>query len=94
MGLESKAIEKVIKEIEKAGLYIEEKVKIEDYLGVNIEEQDNVNIKLTQPQIFGSIIINVNIPKNMAPRQTPALSTNNLQCDAAAPPFYARFNYR
>ena len=30
----------------------------------------------------------------MAPRQTSALSTNILRCDATAPPFDARFNYR
>ena len=78
MGLESKAIEKVIKEIEKAGLYIEEKVKIEDYLGVNIEEQYKGNIRLTQPQIIDIILRNVNLPKNMAPRQTPTLSTKIL----------------
>lgn len=78
MGLDSKAIDKMIEEIEKAGLYIEDIVKIDAYLGVNIEEQYKGNIRLTQSQIIDIILSNVNLPKNMAPIQTPTLSTKIL----------------
>ena len=51
-------------------LDINDKVSVEDYLGVNIEEQDNSNTKLTQPQSIDNIINDVNLPKNTAPQQT------------------------
>ena len=60
---------------------------------MNKEEQENGNIWLTQPQIIDSIIRNINIPRNMAPQQTPDLSNKILQRDAAAPMFDAHFNY-
>ena len=88
------AINKAIEEIERAGLDIEGKVNIEDYLGVNIEEQYNGKIRLTYPQISDSIINDVHLPKNTVPRQTPALSTNILRRDATDPPFDEHFNYR
>ena len=64
----SEAIDKVIEEIEKTDLDIEDKGDIDYDLGVNIEDQDNGKIRLTQPQIIDSIISDVNLPKNMAPR--------------------------
>ena len=74
-----------------AGLDIEDKGNIEDSLWVNIEEKDNGNIRLTQPQVIDSIIKDVNLPKNTAPRQMPDLSTKILRRIAAAPPFDKRF---
>ena len=94
MGPESKSIDRAIKEIEKAGLDIEDKVNIEDYMGVNIKDKDNGNINLTQPQIINSVINNTQILNNTAPRQMPDFSAKILRCDAASPPFDERFNYR
>ena len=93
MGLDYKVIDRAIKEIEKSGLDIEDKGNIEDYLGANGEDKDNGKIKLTQSQIIDSIINNNHLLKNTSPRQTPALSTKILRCDAASPPFDKRFNY-
>ena len=77
----------------KSGLDIEDKGNIEDYLGANIKEKGNGKINLTQNQIINSIINNVQLPKNTAPRQTPTFSTKILRRDAASPPFDERFNY-
>ena len=84
---DSKAIDRAIKEVEKAGLDIVDKGNIEYYLGVNAEEKDNVNINVTQAQIIYIIINGVQLPMNTAPRQTPALSTKIRRCNAASPPF-------
>ena len=43
------------------------KGNIEDYLGINIKEQGNGNIKLTQPQIIDILINDVQLPKKTAP---------------------------
>ena len=94
MGSDPRAINKALEEIENLGLDIEERVNIEDYLGVNIEDQDNGNIKLTQPQIIYIIINDVHLPRNTTPQQIPALSTRFLWHDAASLLFDDRFNYR
>ena len=94
MGPESGAIDKAIEEVAKSGLDIEDKGNIKDYLGVNIEEKDNGKINLTQPHIIYIIINDVQLPKNTAPRQTPAVSNKILWRNAAAPPFDKHFNYR
>ena len=67
---------------------------MEYYLGVNIEDQDNSMIRLTQPQIINIIIINIHLTRNISPRQTPALSTKILRRNAAAPIFGVWFNYQ
>ena len=85
------AIDRDIEEFERAGLYIEDKGNIEYYLGVNIEDQDNDNIKLTQPHIIDSIINDVHLPNNTASRQTPALSTRILRSNTTSPMFDERF---
>ena len=94
MGSDPRAINKALEEIENLGLDIEERVNIEDYLGVNIEDQYSGNIKLTQPQIIYIIINDVHLPRNTTPQQIPALSTRFLWHDAASPLFDERSNYR
>ena len=91
MGPDHRAIDKSIKDIEKAGLDIEDKGDIEYYLGVNIEDQDNGKIRLMKPQIIEIIINDIHLPKNIVPQQTPALSTNIIWRDTAAPPFDEHF---
>ena len=75
------------------GLYNEYKGNIEDYLGFNIEEQNNGKIWLTQPQIIDSIISDINLSRNTAPQQTSSLSTKIIRRDVVAPMFDAHLNY-
>ena len=49
MGPDSKAIDREIRETEKAGLDIKDKGNIEDYLGVKVKDKDNKNINPTKP---------------------------------------------
>ena len=56
-----------IKQIERTELDIEDKGKIEYYMGINVKEQDNGKINLIQPQIINSIINDVRSPKNTVP---------------------------
>ena len=80
--------------MERSGLDSGEKGNLKDYICVNIKDQDNVNIKLTQPHIIDIIINDVQIPKNTAPQQIPALFTSILRRNATAPLFGERFNCR
>ena len=94
MGPESGAIDKAIEEVDRSGLDIEDKGNTEDSLGDNIEEQGNDKIKLTKPQIIDSIINDVKLPQNTAPRQNPTLSTMIIFRKATAPLLDEWYNYR
>ena len=85
MGPDSGTIDKAIKDVARSRLDIEDKGSIDDYLGVNIKEQGNGKIKLTKPQIIDSIINDVKLPQNTAPRQNPTLSTMIIFRKATAP---------
>ena len=91
---DSGSIDKGIEEVDGAGLDIEGKGSIDDYHGVNIEEQGKGKINITQPQTIDTIINDVQLPKNTAPRQTPALFTNIMRRNAAVPTLDDQFNYR
>jgi hypothetical protein len=90
---DNKAIDKAIKEL--AQRYdIEDQGNITDYLGVNVDQLPNGDIKLTQPHLIDQIVNEVKLSKRIAGRQTPAASTKILQRYESAPPFDQRFNYR
>ena len=93
VGPDSGATTRTIEEIERAGLDIEDKGNIENYLGVNVEDQENGKVNLTQPQIIDSIINDIQLPNNTAPRQTLTLSTKIMHHNAASYPFDEHFNY-
>ena len=94
MGPDSGATDKAIEDVVRLRLDIEDKGNIDDYLVIIIKEQGNGKIKLTQPQIIDSIINDVNLPKNTAPRQNPTLSDMIIYREAAAPSLEDRYNYR
>ena len=94
MGPDSGAIDKEIEDVVRSSFYIKDKGSIDDYLGVNIKEQGNGKIKLTKPQIIDSIINDVKLPQNTAPRQNPTLSTMIIFRKATAPLLDEWYNYR
>ena len=94
MGPDSGTIDKAIEDVTISRLHIEDKGSIDDYLVVNTKEQGNGKMNLTQPQIIDSIINDVNLPKNTAPRQNPTLSAMIICREAAAPSLEDWYSYR
>ena len=93
-GPDAAQIDQAIKDVEKAGLDIEDKGDLNDYLGVNIEYLDDGKVKLSQPHLIRQIVADVLPDFRGATRTTPALSTKILRRDQAAPKFDGRFHYR
>ena len=92
-SISKEEIDKAIREM-KQHFNLEDQGDIKDYLGVNVEQMANGDIKLTQPHLIKQIVDELKLPLRSAGRSTPANSTKILQREEHAPPFDQRFNYR
>jgi Reverse transcriptase (RNA-dependent DNA polymerase). len=54
-GLNKEEIEKVIESIKKTGLNITIKGELQDFLGINIQRENNGSIYLSQPHLIDQI---------------------------------------
>lgn len=93
-SLIDKAIEDLSNPIKaKAKFTIEDQGDIEDYLGINFEQQEDGKIKLSQPHLIQQIITEVGIKKTDT-RAILAAPSKLLKRDEKAPAFRCPFNYR
>jgi hypothetical protein len=65
-----------------------------DYLGVNIEKQEDGTIKLSQPHLIDQIIDDVNFQDSTKFKSTPAASTKILDKDEGGVPHNVTWHFR
>ena len=92
-SISKEEIDKAIREM-KRHFNLEDQGDIKDYLGINVEQMANGDLKLTQPHLIKQIVDELKLPLRSAGRSTPANSTKILQREEHAPSFDQRFNYR
>ena len=66
---------------------------IGDFLGIQVQKQDDRSIKLTQPQLIESIIKDLHLQSGSNPKNTPAVTTNLLHKDTNGPDMTQDFHY-
>ena len=95
-GPDKREIEKIISDIEKAGLEITIEGKLEDFLGININRRKDGSIHLTQPLLITQIIEAIwgKNGEKITSRTTPASSSNLLSRHTDSPEFDGSFDYR
>ena len=94
-GPDNDEIEKVMKDIKTAGLKITDEGTLEDFLGVNIERQDDGTINLTQPHLIDQIINNLRLGNEGArTKVTPTMSSKVIKSHNDSPKFDESFHYR
>ena len=67
---------------------------VSDYVGVNIEKQEDGTIHMTQPQLIQGIIKELNFLETTKPSTTPAYSSVTLAAGKNKPPHKADWEYR
>ena len=67
---------------------------VSDYVGVNIEKQEDGTIHMTQPQLIQGIIKELNFLETTKPSTTPAYSSVTLSAGKDKPPHKADWEYR
>ena len=94
-GPEKYQIDKIIKEMKEVKLNITDEGNVEDFLGVNIEKQEDGSIKLTQPHLIDQIMVDLKMTDNKVKiKDTPAQSSNILRRFDTSKSFYGSFHYR
>ena len=92
-SLSQESIDKCIEELQaKFNISIEGDVS--DYVGVNIEKQEDGSIHMTQPQLIQSIIKEMNFLDTTKPTATPAYSSTTLSAGTDKPEHKADWSYR
>jgi hypothetical protein len=67
---------------------------VDDFLGVNIDRQEDGKIAMTQGKLIQSIINDLGIKDDTNPKTIPALSTKRLQQHFDRPAFNKTWHYR
>ena len=93
-GPDEAELEKIIQEIQDAGLGITDEGDIADFLGVHIERKDN-EFHLTQPKLIDSILEDLHLEGDKVHiKDTPMASSKLLSRHLDSPDFDHHFQYR
>ena len=72
---------------------IDDQGDIGDFLGIQVQKQDDRSIKLTQPQLIESIIKDIHLQSGSNPKKTPAMTTSLLHNDTSGHEMTMDFHY-
>ena len=96
LGPDNQAINRVVTDLHACSQHftINDQGDIGDFLGIQIQKQDDGTIRLTQPQLIDSIIKDLHLQTGSNPKSTLAVTTNLLHKDANGPDMLPDFQYR
>jgi hypothetical protein len=92
-GPDPQAIEQIIIDL-KTKFKDSDEGDLTDYLGVNIEKQEDGTIKLSQPHLIDKIIEDANFQSDTKFKSIPAASTKILDKDKGGDPHNATWHYQ
>ena len=89
-------LDKVIKEMRTSSkkFRVEDLENVKDFLGIQVTTSNDKMITLNQPQLIDSILKDIKFQNNTKEKDTPALSSINLQKDTHCKPSINDFQYR
>jgi hypothetical protein len=94
MGPIKSQVQEVIQRI-SGKFKIQEEGDMCEFLGIEMQKNDDGSLSLRQPQLIDSILKDLNMEsENVAKRTTPSLKTWVLHKDAQGDPFNESFHYR
>ena len=73
---------------------VDDQGDVGDFLGIQVQKQDNGLILLMQPQLIDSIIKDLHLQTSSNSKKTPSVTTSLLHKDADGPPMTPDFHYR
>ena len=92
MSANDTAIDNVLRDLREQGFSIDDQGDVSDFLGIKITRCPDGAIKLAQPQLIDSIIVDLHLQHNTRTCNTPTLSTSILHEDHDAPDMKPEFN--
>ena len=73
---------------------VDDQGDVGDFLGIQVQKQDDGSILLTQPQLIDSIIKDLHLQTSSNGKKTPSVTTSLPHKDADAPEMTPDFHYR
>ena len=94
-GPDPDELDSIMKQIRGVGLKITSEGGIEDFLGINVEQQPDGSYTLTQTRLIDSILEDLGLNKsNVATKLTPTASSKILSRHPESEEFDGHFHYR
>ena len=95
-GPNDKAIDEVTTDLRNStqNFTLDDQSDVGDFLGIQIQKQDDGSIVLTQLQLIDSIIHDIHLQSRSNPKTTPSVTTKLLHKDAEGPDMNPEFHYR
>ena len=94
-GPDDRAIDRVVTDLHAYSqcFTVDDQDDIDNFLGIQVQKQDNGAISLSQPQFIDSIIKDLHLQTGSNPMSTPAVTTNLLHMDANSANMSPDFHY-
>ena len=91
-----KAIDQVVNDLRACSrpFMVDDQGDVGDFLGIQVQKQDDGSILLTQPQLIDSIIIDLHLQASSNGKKTPSGMTSLLHKDSDSPEMTPDFHYR
>ena len=94
-GPDKQELEKIVEDMKAAKLELTVEGDVSDFLGVNIQRNNDGSFVLTQPKLIDSILEDLWLDKpNTTTKSTPAAASKLLSRHPRSEPFDGHFNYR
>ena len=95
-GPSNQDIEEVVADLHACSrqFMFENRGDVGDFLGIQVQKQEDGSIMLTQPQLIGSIIKYLHLQSSSNGKKTPTLTTSLLHKDTDSPEMTPYFHYR
>ena len=91
-----KAIDQVVKDLRACSrrFTVDDQGDVGDFLGIQVQKQDDGSILLTHPQLIDSIIKDLHLQACSNGKKTPSVMTSLLHKDSDGPEMTPDFHYR
>ena len=95
-GPSNQAIEQVVADIRTCSrqFMVDDQGDIGDFLGIEVQKQEDGSIMLTQPQLIDSILRDLHLQSSSNVKKTPSMTTSLLHKDTDRPEMTPDFHYR
>ena len=95
-GPNERSIDKVVQDLRSCSrqFTVDDQGDVGDFLGIQVQKQDDGSILLTQPQLIDSIIKDLHLQASSNGKKTPSVTTSLLHKDTDGPEMTPDFHYR
>ena len=95
-GPSDQSIDQVVQDLRACSrqFTVDDQGNVGDFLGIQVQKQDDGSILLTQPQLIDSIIKDLHLQSSSNGKKTPSVTTNQLHKDTDGPEMMPDFHYR